>query len=414
MTKTQDLTVAEALARILAAVSVLETEEVAILESLGRVIAQDVVAKDSMPPFDNSSMDGFALIGSETANASEETPLTLNVIGDIAAGSWPDFTLTAGTAARIMTGAPIPQGATAVVPVEGTNEGWKNRERPLPDAVEVYRSVKDGDYIRPKGDDIQTGDTILKTGHVIRPQEIGVMAALGVATVRVVRRPKVAVLSTGDELLDVDAELTPGKIRNSNSYAIAAQVMALGAEPLRLGTALDTEEDVRAKLQAGLDAGVDLFISTAGVSVGAYDVVKAVLDDQGDVDFWRVKMRPGKPLAVGTYQGVPYMGLPGNPVSAMVSFERFTRAAIMKMAGRTALDHRQVTATLLEDLKSDGRESYIRVRLNAGDDGYTAQPTGEQGSHMMTSLVQANGLLILPLGTTFAVAGETFSVLILE
>jgi len=235
---------------------------------------------------------------------------------------------------------------------------------------------------------------------------VGVLASLGISQIAVVRRPKVAILATGDELLEIDQPLQPGKIRNSNGYTQAAQIMALGAEPVQLGIARDTETAVREKLQAGLDAGVDLFISSAGVSVGAYDVVKAVLEEEGNIGFWRVRMRPGKPLAYGTYHGVPYLGLPGNPVSAMVSFERFARAAIRKMAGHTQLDRPTITVTVQEDIDSDGRESYIRAVVTHDENGYQATTTGAQGSHMMTSLVKANALLIVPEGVKYVAAGS--------
>lgn len=414
MSKKQDLSVAEALQRVLATVSILESEEVDLLDSLGRVLASDVVAQNDLPSFDNSAMDGYVLISADSQPATRQTPVTLQVVDDIAAGTWPELTLTAGTAARIMTGAPIPAGANAVIPVEDTDEGWKNRERPLPEQVTIYRAVGVGDYIRPKADDIATGAIILQAGHVIRPQEISIMASLGVSRVPVVRRPVVGILATGDELVEVDQPLAPGKIRNSNGYAQAAQVAAIGAIPLRLGIAGDTEADVRGKLQAGLDAGVDMFISSAGVSVGAYDVVKAVLDSDGDVNFWRVRMRPGKPLAFGKYQNIPYVGLPGNPVSSMLSFNRFARPALLKMMGHAQLDHLRVTATLQEALRSDGRESYIRVVLTQDGDQWVAQPTGEQGSHMISSLVKANGLLIIPEGVREVAAGEQMTTLILN
>ncbi|NHZ72551.1 MAG: hypothetical protein GWP17_05665 [Aquificales bacterium] len=211
-----------------------------------------------------------------------------------------------------------------------------------------------------------------------------------------------AILATGDELLTVDKPLQPGKIRNSNGYAQASQVKALGAEPISLGIARDTEESVRMKLQEGLDANVDMFISSAGVSVGAYDVVKSVLVQDGRVGFWRVRMRPGKPLAYGKYAGIPYIGLPGNPVSALVSFERFARAAILKMAGHIQLERPQITVRLLDSIHSDGRESYVRAVVKRDDAGqYVATTTGSQGSHIMTSLVQANALLIVPEGVKY-------------
>lgn len=409
MSESEYLTVNEALTAVLAGVTVLPAEQVPLLDGLGRVLAQAVVAQDSLPPFANSSMDGYALIAADLAGADRHNPATLQVIGDVAAGAMPSVTLTPGTAVRIMTGAPLPAGADAVVPVEDTDEAWRNRERPLPEQIQVSRAVKAGDYIRHAGEDIESGQKVLDKGHILRPQEVGVLASLGIDQISVIRRPRVAILATGDELLELDQPLQPGKIRNSNGYTQAAQVLALGAEPIQLGIAGDTETAVREKLQAGLDANVDLFISSAGVSVGAYDVVKAVLEREGNVGFWRVRMRPGKPLAYGTYHGVPYLGLPGNPVSAMVSFERFARAAIRKMAGHIRLSRPTLTATVQNAIESDGRESYIRAVVTSHGNGYEATLTGEQGSHIMTSLVKANALLIVPEGTQYVAKGSALT-----
>ena len=224
------------------------------------------------------------------------------------------------------------------------------------------------------------GTTVIPAGKRLRPQEIGVLASIGLAEVSVVRQPRVGILATGDELIAVDQPLTPGKIRNSNGFTQAAQIREAGAIPISLGLARDTEADVKERLQAGLDAKVDLFVSSAGVSVGAYDVVKAVLDAAGNVGFWRVRMRPGKPLAFGTYGGVTYFGLPGNPVSAMVSFERFVRPSLLKMGGRQLLFRPEVDATLGEAISSDGRESYLRAVVRQNSDGtYDAMTTGDRG-----------------------------------
>jgi molybdopterin molybdotransferase len=279
----------------------------------------------------------------------------------------------------------------------------------LPTHIQINRQVAANDYVRHIGEDIEAGQTVLQAGHALRPQEVGILAALGVSHVPVVRRPKVGVLATGDELIPVDAPLQPGKIRNSNGYAQVAQVLALGGIPISLGIARDNAADVRAKLQAGLDANIDLFVSSAGVSVGAYDVVKTVLEQEGNVGFWRVRMRPGKPLAYGQYGGIPYLGLPGNPVSAMVSFERFARAAILKMAGHKRLDRPQIKVILQDEIYSDGRESYIRAIVAKQDAGYIATTTGGQGSHMMTSMVKANALLIIPEGVKYVAVGENLT-----
>ncbi|MFW5940986.1 MAG: gephyrin-like molybdotransferase Glp [Chloroflexota bacterium] len=415
MAEQEYLTVADALAMVLAGVDVLPGERVPLLRALHRVLAEPVVAQDSLPPFANSAMDGYAVRAGDVAGASRGTPATLRVVGDIAAGSDEDVVLHAGTAARIMTGAPLPEGADAVIPVEDTSEPWRDVERPLPEQIEIYREVGSGDYVRYPGEDIEAGTEVLPAGHLLRPQEIGVLASLGVAQVPVIRQPRIGVLATGDELIAVEEPLRPGKIRNSNGYAQTAQVSGLNAEPVDLGVAGDSEQEVRSRLQAGLDAGVDLFVSSAGVSVGAYDVVKAVLEQEGNVGFWRVRMRPGKPLAFGTYARIPYLGLPGNPVSAMVSFERFVRPAILKMAGHTELERPRVTVTVTEALSSDGRESYLRAHVTRGEDGdYLATTTGSQGSHIMTSLVKANALVIVPEGVTEVAAGQRLEALMID
>lgn len=414
MTLKEYLTVDEALALILSRVPVLPSEKVGLLDALGRVLAEDIVAIDDLPPFANSSMDGYAVRAADISTANSDHPVVLHVVADIAAGTPSLVALAQGTAARIMTGAPLPPGADAIVPVEDTDEPWRDADRPLPDRIAIRRAVSAGDYVRYPGEDIHRGDHVMPAGHLIRPQEVGVLASLGIADVPVIRRPRVGILSTGDELLDVSEPLSPGKIRNSNGYAQATQVLALGGNPLFLGIARDQSEDVRHKLQSAIDAGVDLLISSAGVSVGAYDVVKAVLDQEGDVTFWRVRMRPGKPLAFGTYHGILFLGLPGNPVSAMVSFERFARAAILKMAGHTRLDRPSVTVTVLENIDSDGRESYIRAIVRREGQTYVANITGSQGSHIMTSLMKANALLVVPEGVARVAAGETLKALMID
>ena len=406
MSQAEYLTVADALAMVLSAVAQLPAESVPLRAALGRVLAEPAVAQDSLPPFANSAMDGFAVRAADVAGASSAAPAALRVVADLAAGYVSDMVVGPGCAARIMTGAPLPAGADAVIPVEDTDESWRDVARPLPEQVQVFRSVSAGDYVRQAGEDIRAGATIIPAGRQLRPQEIGVLASIGRAAVMVVRQPRVGILATGDELIGVDEPLQPGKIRNSNGYAQEAQVRAAGAIPVPLGIARDTLADVRDRLQAGLDAGVDLFVSSAGVSVGAYDVVKTVLDAAGDVRFWRVRMRPGKPLAFGTYHGVTYFGLPGNPVSAMVSFERFVRPVLRKMGGQPALFRPEVEATLQQSLTSDGRESYLRAIVSQREDGrYEAVTTGDQGSHIMSSLVQANALLIVPEGMIEVPAG---------
>ncbi len=404
----------EALHLVLARVDVLPAESTPLLDALGRILAEPVIAGDDLPPFANSAMDGYAVRADDVAGAASESPVALRVLGDIAAGADPTLELTAGTTARIMTGAPLPAGSDAVVPVEDTDEHWRGKERPLPAVLNVFRAVKVGDYVRYPGEDVRAGEEVLSAGKWVRPQEIGVLASLGISQVSVVRRPRVGILATGDELVDVSMPLTRGKIRNSNGYAQAAQVLALGGTPIQLGVAGDTEAAVREKLDEAVRLGVDLLVSSAGVSVGAYDVVKSVLDEAGGVSFWRVRMRPGKPLAFGAYRAIPYLGLPGNPVSAMVSFETFARPAIRKMGGHTNVERPSVQAILLEDIRSDGRESYLRAIVTRDERGYVARTTGGQGSHMMTSLVKANALVVVPEGVKAVTAGTTLTALMID
>ena len=399
---------------VLDGVKTLPAETISLDDALGRILAEPIKAHDSLPPFANSSMDGYAVRSVDVEGAGINSPVSLNVLADIAAGTVSDVIVTEGTAARIMTGAAMPQGADAVVPVENTNEPWRNSERPLPDNILVSRAVQPNDYVRPVGEDIKEGQTVLYPGHLLRPQEIGVLASLGVGKVPVHKQPRVGLLSTGDELIAVNQELQPGKIRDSNSYAQAAQLRLLGAQPISLGVARDQESDVRRKLEKGLEQEVDLFVSSAGVSVGAYDVVKAVLEKDGNVGFWRVRMRPGKPLAFGSYHGIPYLGLPGNPVSAMVSFERFVRPAILKLGGHTDFERPRVSVIFREDISSDGRETYVRAIVSRTAEGYEAISTGSQGSNILTSLVKANALVIIPEGVKEVRAGTTLQAMMID
>lgn len=401
------LSVEAALQRILTAVAVLDGEEVDTTTALGRVLAEDIVAPFDVPPFPNSAMDGYAVRAADTAGASPEHPVELRVIADVAAGATRAVIVEPGRASRIMTGAPLPPGADAVVPVEATDESWKQAERPLPERVHIFRPAAPQAHIRPAGEDIRQGETVLRTGARLRPQEIGVLAALGRPRVRVVRRPRIAILATGDELVEINAPLRPGQIHDANSYILAALVEWAGGLPLRLGIARDLLEDVRQKLHAGLVQGADLFLSSAGVSVGAYDIVKAVLEAEGELGFWRVNMRPGKPLAFARVGGVPFLGLPGNPVSAAVAFEVFARPAILKMGGRRELTRPRVEVMLDEPVRSDGRESYLRAVVTRREGRYHAVLTGPQSSGVLTSLVRANALLVIPAGVREVPAGAT-------
>jgi molybdopterin molybdotransferase len=403
------LSVAEAQARILEQVAALGLEEVSLRDAAMRVLGVDVTAPHDLPPFANSGMDGYAVRAAEAPAGA-----TLPVSGDIPAGSGAPPALAAGTAARIMTGAPMPAGADAVIPVEDTDDGRRDASGPLPEWVRVQRSAEAGANVRPRGQDIRAGQVVLAAGTLLTPAAVGVLAGLGFARVTVHHRPLVVVFSTGDELREVGEPLGPGQIHDTNSHTLAAAVALNGGEALRLATARDDLATVRARLSEARDRGAHLILSSAGVSVGAYDVVKTAIELDGRLDFWRVRMRPGKPLAFGQVHGRPYFGLPGNPVSALLTFEVFVRPALLKLGGRRSWAKLELEARLAEPLDSDGRESYLRVIVKREAAGYVAYPAGHQGSAVMSTLVRANGLLIVPEGVTLARAGEKFRVWLVE
>ena len=383
------LSVEQALEIVLGRVQPLSAERVPILDALGRVLAEDIYADTDIPPLANSAMDGYALRAADTAGASAASPVRLRVIADLPAGYTSDREVTPGTAMRIMTGAPIPPGADTVVPFEEVRvEGeW----------VIVSVAYPVGRNVRPAGEDVRRGALILAKGAELRPQEIGMLAALGRSQVACIRRPRVGILATGDELVDVDAPLAPGKIRNANSYSNAAQVLKYGGEPVLLGIARDNVHEITERLREALSQGIDLLLTSGGISVGDFDVVKKVLAAEGEISFWQVRMRPGKPLAFGQIGGVPLLGLPGNPVSAMVSFELFARPAILKMLGKTDLRPPTLRATMLEDVRGKpGFRYYLRVTLETKEGNYYARLTGEQGSGILLSMVRAQGLAIIP------------------
>lgn len=404
----------EATARILTNIERLPAQTVSLLDSFGRVLAEDVHAPVSLPPFANSSMDGFAVRAADIAAASQAAPAQLNVVMDIPAGTAPQGQLRAGEAARIMTGAPLPEGADAIVPVEQTDQHWRSSgDEPLAPTVNILSPVKLGDYVRDVGEDIHAGNIVLTAGTVIRAQEMGVLAGIGRGTISVIRAPRIAIVSTGDELVGVDEPLTPGKIRDMNSYTLYGLTLTYGAVPIRIPTAGDTLESVRQRFNEAISHQPDMIISSAGVSVGAFDVVRTVLDELGHVDFWRVNLRPGKPLAYGQLGGIPFFGLPGNPVSVMVTYDVFVRPALLKMTGSSdALP--TVKAVMGEPLRSDGRQTYLRVKLSREDGQLVARTTGTQSSGALMSMVQADGLLIIPEGLTEVVAGQTFDVRLLR
>lgn len=412
------LSVEEALERILSFFHVLDTEEKPLLDALGQVLAEDAVSRYDIPPLDNSAMDGYAVRTESIRGASQESPVTLKVIGTVAAGYLPEHTVAPGTAVRIMTGAPIPDGANAVVPFEDTDEVERRNAGESLSEISIRIDVGTGADIRPAGEDIRQGQLVLDKGTVLRHSEIGVLASLGYSTVKVVRRPVVAILATGDELLEPGEEYGPGKIFDSNSYSLASGVLKYGGIPRLLGIARDNLESMNAKLREGLDS--DLLLTSAGVSKGDYDMVKDVLAQHGKIDFWSVRMRPAKPLAFGVLNApggrkVPHLGLPGNPVSTLVAFEQFARAAIHKMMGKSKLEKPTIKAYLEEPIyNNDGRRVYARAIITKSNGTYHARLTGNQGSNLLTSMSRANGLAICPEDAAVKKAGEIVDVQMLD
>ena len=394
------LSVEEAYERIMASFSPLEPEDQPILRALGQVLAEDAISPFRIPPLDNSAMDGYALRHQDIIGASPNSPVRLKVIAQVAAGHLPTKEVGEGTAIRIMTGAPVPKGADTIVPFEETDEVERKTKGLGMDEILIALELARGSNLRPAGEDVREGETVLEAGAPLRAAEIGVLASLGLETVRVVRRPVVAILSTGDELLGVGEPMEPAKIYDSNSYSTAASVLECGGIPQVLGIAKDNLEDMNAKLDQGLTS--DLLITSAGVSKGDYDIVKDVLMERGEINFWSVRMRPAKPLAFGRIRGannklVPHLGLPGNPVSAMVAFEEFARPAILTMLGKKNLSRPWVEAVLEGPIRNfDERRVFARVTVTKRDGVYYADPTGPQGSNILTSMSKANALAICP------------------
>lgn len=415
------ISVEAALDKVLGFVDILEDEEKPLLECLGQVLAEDVYALFDVPPQDNSAMDGYAVQVGSIKGASDESPRVLRVIGEVAAGYVTDLEVKPGMAIRIMTGAPVPKGADVVVPFELTDE--VNHKDALASCsvtaeIGIYQELPEGLNIRHSGEDIARGVLVMKTGRLLRPAELGVLASVGRGKVKVIRRPMIAILATGDEVLDVNQPLSPGKIYNSNTYSLAAQVLSYGGIPKLLGIARDNIEDLSTSLRRGLDC--DMLITSGGVSLGDYDVVKEFLAAEGEISFWTVCMKPGKPLAFGVFDGdngrkIPHLGLPGNPVSSMITFEVFARPAIFKMMGRKNLVRATVKAVMEDPVKnSDGRRIFARVVVNRREGEYIAHLTGPQGSGILTSMSGADGLAVIPEATTDVKPGDIVEVMMLD
>jgi molybdopterin molybdotransferase len=415
------ISVEEARDRILGFFERLPVERRSLLDALGQVLAEDIIAPFDLPPLDNTAMDGYAVRAADTAGATEQTPRTLRVIANLAAGYVMETSVGTGEAVRIMTGAPMPPGADSTVPFEETDEPMRNvGQAPVRgDSVQVFKAARPGANIRFRGEDVKRDQTVVPAGRVIRASEIGVLASIGLMEVPVIRRPVVAILSTGDEITEPGQPLLPGRIYDANAHSVAAMVKQYGGIPRLLGIAHDTVEDLTAKIREGLDA--DMLVTSAGVSRGDFDVVKDVLAREGSIDFWTVRMRPGKPLAFGAFTApdgrrVPHLGLPGNPVSSMVSFELFGRPAIFTMLGRSDWERPVIRATTRDRVvNADGRRFYGRCVVTHGEDGrYYANLTGPQGSGILTSMSAANALTIIPEDVRAAEPGDEIDVMMLD
>src|SRR5256886_6123416 len=393
----------DALARILAGVPTLPAVDSPLLYALGLVLVDDVAADRDVPPFRNSAMDGYAVRGGGVASAR----VGLRVIGEVAAGGFPDRAVGPGEAMRIMTGAPMPDGADTVVRVEDTDNAS--------DVVTIAAATQRGTATRQAGEDLRKGETILTEGTVLRAAEIGLLASAGRARIRVRKRPQVAVSSTGDEIVDLDAPLERGQIRDSNRYSLASAIRASGAEPWVRGIVRDSPDALRAALREGLAA--DAIVTSGGVSIGDHDHMKPVLSELGTIDFWAIAIRPGRPLAFGELKDgdrrVPIFGLPGNAVSALVTFEIFVRPALFRMQGRANVSRPRAKARLLEPVD---KPDFLRVFARGvhDPDAGTVRLTGPQGSGILRSMSLANCLIDLPVGPSRFEAGETVDVILTE
>jgi molybdenum cofactor synthesis domain-containing protein len=408
----------EARRLILQDVLPLRAETVPLSEALGRVLASDTVALLTLPRWDNSAMDGFAVRSQDVVDASEATPVRLAVIGEVAAGHVPGSRVVTGTAVRVLTGAMLPPGADAVVPVEETDAA--QGVAALPGEVGIRAAAARGAHVRLVGSDIEQGEALLPAGTRIGPAALAALAATGHASVEVHRRPRVAIVATGDELSPLGEPLGPASIPDSNSESIAAQVIAAGAEPVRLGIAIDEQEAVRERVVEGILAA-DVLVATGGVSVGARDVVRGVFEEVGSLDLWRVAIQPGKPLAYGSAARPDggyciLFGLPGNPVSSFVTFELFVRPVLRRMRGESATQGRPVVRAVLDEAvrKSRDRRAFLRVRLSEEPDEsgrLHASLAGGQGSHVLSALAVANGLAVIPEGLPSLPAGAEVEVI---
>ncbi len=407
------ISVEEALNKILSRVFVLNPERKTILDATGQVLADDVISDMNVPPLDNSSMDGYAIRAVDAKGASGKVPVELKVIGTVIAGDFPGKTVTAGTAIRIMTGAAIPEGADSVIRFEDTDASARKKDST---EIGLLCEVTPGQNIRRAGEDISKGWLVLTKGTVLTPAHAGVLASLGRNYIQVIRRPRVAILATGNELTDISQPLPAGKLYNSNTYSIAAMVKFYGGIPDILGIAQDRQNAITDRLDSSPEA--DILITSGGVSMGDYDLIRDVMKES-EITFWSVRMKPGKPIAFGSYRNggrlIPLLGLPGNPVSAMITFELFARPAILQMMGKKVID-RQIFDAIMEDTvtNNDNRRLYVRAIIEKRNGRYFARTTGTQSSGALTSMSIANGLVIVPEDRTSVKPGDKVSVIMLD
>jgi molybdopterin molybdotransferase len=369
-----------------------DIDTIELKNSLGRTLAQDVKTDSDLPSFNNSAMDGYAIISEDTKNATINNPVILKIVDEIPAGHCSQKILNHTEAMRIMTGAPVPKGADSVVKVEETKSRSENGD----EFVEISRSIGIGENIREQGEDVKKGDLIISKGKLIRPAEIAMLASLGINKIEVMKKPNIAILATGNELVDINDNVAPGQVRNSNSIMLSAYIGSNGGMPLDLGFVKDNPSELKKKFKQGLEN--DMLLITGGVSVGKYDLVKDILKEIGaEIKFWKVAIRPGKPVVFAVFDSRPIFGLPGNPVSSMVCFEQFVRPAVWKLCGRKNTTQPTVQAIIDDDItKKKGLTYFIRVKVTVRNGTYHAKVTGPQGSGILSSMVKANGLAVIP------------------
>lgn len=396
--------VEEARRRIMDAVKPLPPVELGLLEAWGCVLAEDVAARYDIPTFASSSMDGYAVRAADLAGASPQSPVTLTRVGEAPIGHPPAMGVGAGEAIWIATGAPVPEGADCIAPIEECIEG--------DGTVRVLKEFDPGTYVRPVGQDLRRGDVVVAAGRRLAGAELGVLSSAGYATVPVHPRVRVAVLSTGDELIEPGASAAYGQIPDANSFTLWGNLAEAGAVPQRLGIVEDDEAKLRAAITAGL-AEADVFITSGGVSVGQRDVVKRILEGLGTIERYKVAMQPGAPQAFGIVEGKPFFGLPGNPVSVFVSFELFIRPALLAMMGHSPVTRPELTAVLEEDVGGPPeKDRYSRVLVTGTAGAWRARPTGAAASHLLATVSRANGLAVIPAGTAVAKAGDEVTVIL--